>query len=719
MQKVKAIKPIHPESPGWGARARILLLASLVLALSAATTPAQEVQPSIADQPENTATVGAKNTATEGAQNTVTAGIIENFPPQYFVDEKGKPAGLGVDILEELAKRASMKIRYKVFSSGKTLINGLTSGETEVVSTIGITPSRQEILDFSIPVETFRVSVFVRSSTSNVSGLKDLVGETIAVVKANSALKMLQPRKEFSLLVHDKVEDALFSLLSGSAEALAFPEPILMKIAQDIGVENRIKVVGSPLREIKRALTFKKGNIALMERFNAVIPAFIGTPEYQKIYAKWYGSPPPFWTGLRVLLVSGGAIGLSTLLMFGLHWLSLFRINKRLRNEIRERILAEKRFRATFEQAAVGVAHVSTKGRFIRVNQRLCNIFGYPEADLIEKTFQDITHPDDLGEDLLRVESLLSGEVDSFTTEKRYLRKSGEIVWANLTVALVRDEKNEPDYFIAVIENIERRKTAETALQELNHDLEGKIRERTAELEDAHQELVAKERLATLGQVTAMVSHELRNPLGVIQASLFVINKKVEENTNGLQSTLDRAQRSVDRCALIIEEMLEYAGTGKPALQPVVFDNWLQEFLKDYKAPASINLQVELQAEGETVGLGQETFRRVLINLMDNACQAMELDEEEAGKPHDLKVTTHVESENLVVQVRDNGPGMKEDEASRVFEPLFSTKSFGIGLGLPIVRKIVESHGGSIKLENNVAATGAHATVCLPLANTP
>lgn len=122
---------------------------------------------------------------------------------------------------------------------------------------------------------------------------------------------------------------------------------------------------------------------------------------------------------------------------------------------------AEARFRATFEQAAVGIAHVGPDGRWLRVNQRLCDILGYARDDLLQLTFQDITHPDDLAADFGRVQQTLAGKLATYAVEKRYLRKDGSIVWINQTASLVRGEDGEPQYLIAVIEDIDARKRAE------------------------------------------------------------------------------------------------------------------------------------------------------------------------------------------------------------------------------------------------------------------
>ena len=127
---------------------------------------------------------------------------------------------------------------------------------------------------------------------------------------------------------------------------------------------------------------------------------------------------------------------------------------------------SERRFRATFDQAAVGLAHVDIQGQWMRVNQKLCDIVGYPHDELMRLRFQDITHPDDLQIDLDCMQQLLAGLIPSYQIEKRYRHKRGDYVWITLTVALVRKPDYTPDYFISVIEDITQRKLAEQRARE-------------------------------------------------------------------------------------------------------------------------------------------------------------------------------------------------------------------------------------------------------------
>lgn len=135
---------------------------------------------------------------------------------------------------------------------------------------------------------------------------------------------------------------------------------------------------------------------------------------------------------------------------------------------------SEERYRGIFNQAAVGVARLAPDGVWLEVNDKLCEIVGYSHDELITKTFQDITHPDDLQIDLNYVDQLLKNEISTYSMEKRYIKKNGDIIWINLTLSLVRDSNNDPDYFISIIEDIDERKKGALENQKLQDQLHQK-----------------------------------------------------------------------------------------------------------------------------------------------------------------------------------------------------------------------------------------------------
>jgi PAS domain S-box-containing protein len=138
---------------------------------------------------------------------------------------------------------------------------------------------------------------------------------------------------------------------------------------------------------------------------------------------------------------------------------------------------SEERFRATFEQAAVGIALVGMEGDWLRFNRKLCDILGYTPDELLKLSYHDVRHPDEIEDGQRKVRPLLDGEVATYTVERRYFRKDGSIIWANLTISVVRAAGNSPSYYICVIEDITERKHQEAAIILLNRDLQHRVHE--------------------------------------------------------------------------------------------------------------------------------------------------------------------------------------------------------------------------------------------------
>ena len=177
-------------------------------------------------------------------------------------------------------------------------------------------------------------------------------------------------------------------------------------------------------------------------------------------------------------------LGVFTLVALLTSWLNTARMQ--VEEKLRQ---SEQQSRATFNQAAVGIAHVGKNGQWLRVNQKLCDIIGYTSEELLERSFQDITHPEDLDADIGYVRQVLASEIQTYSMEKRYIHKNGSLVWINLTVSLVRKEDGEPDYFISVIEDIRERKQAEAEIRQLTENLERRVSDRTTELSIANEQL--------------------------------------------------------------------------------------------------------------------------------------------------------------------------------------------------------------------------------------
>ncbi|MEA3188919.1 MAG: two-component system, LuxR family, sensor kinase FixL [Chthoniobacter sp.] len=217
---------------------------------------------------------------------------------------------------------------------------------------------------------------------------------------------------------------------------------------------------------------------------------------------------------------------------------------------------SEEQFRATVEQANVGLARIAPDGCFLHVNDRLCEIVGHPREKLLQMRFQDITHSDDLTSNLTLIDRARRGEVERYRIEKRYLRSDASTVWTSVRARVVRRENGEPDYLIAVIEDISERKAAEEALQASRAELEQRVATRTAELQGLNETL-SKENAERRNAESALAESRelLRTTLDSLPAQIAVLNAEGK--------------------ILIINKVWEAFAEANPGIMPAVGDNYL------------------------------------------------------------------------------------------------------------------------------------------------
>lgn len=237
------------------------------------------------------------------------------------------------------------------------------------------------------------------------------------------------------------------------------------------------------------------------------------------------------------------------------------------------------------------------------------------------------------------------------------------------------------------------------------------LQEQVRRREALEEELLRNERLATLGQVIATVSHEIRNPLGTIQTSIYSLRKRLGDQGDAVSSSLDRADRSIVRCNRIIGELLDYTRTRAPNLVETRLDPWLAEVLGDFNFPTGVAVTCKLDS-GATLAIDRNRIHGCVVNLLSNACQSM-MERKDGPTPCKLRIASERVDGRVAIRVADTGPGIAPEVLEKIFEPMFSTRTFGVGLGLPIVKKTMEQHGGDVEIVSEVGGETT-ATLWLP-----
>jgi len=362
---------------------------------------------------------------------------------------------------------------------------------------------------------------------------------------------------------------------------------------------------------------------------------------------------------------------------------------------------SEARFRSTFDQAAVGIAHVSPDGNFIRVNNKLCDITGYTEEELLGKTFQEITHSADLKKDINMVGRVLVGEVSTYNTEKRYYRKDGSIIWVSLTVSLLRDEQGKPRYFISVIEDINSRKKMEQALERLNTELENRVNQRTQELLEAKE--IAEKASEAKSEFLSRMSHELRTPLNAILGFGQLLNSRKyghlnEEQRDQVSEVLIAGRHLLE----LVDEVLELSkiesGTLVASMEEMDLKDEIESVLS-MMAPMAEKRRVEfvrkiVPKQVCHVYADRRYLTEVLSNFFSNAIKY----NKEQGKVY---VECDIMDQGMIrVTISDTGIGIPDGMQSKLFQPFERLgrdyEVEGTGIGLSITKALVEKMGGAV-----------------------
>ena len=381
---------------------------------------------------------------------------------------------------------------------------------------------------------------------------------------------------------------------------------------------------------------------------------------------------------------------------------------------------SENRFRNTFEQATVGISHISLRGQFLRVNQKLCDIFGYSSQELMKLRFRDITYAEDLALDEKYIPQIIAGVLDSCTYEKRYIHADGSIIWTNLTFGLAILAQGESAHFIAIVEDISDRKKTELALAQSREQLE--------QASQAKDDFIAR------------ISHELRTPLNSILGFSGVLQDELRLDPQKFHS-INIIHQSGQHLLTLINNILDFSklNAKKLALEPQVFNliQFLEEIASIFQLRAQqkgLNFKTQIfPSLPKAVSSDETKLRQVLFNLLSNAVKFTETGSvilkvgyvEEFEPEHSLAPdNSRPRLKKIRFQVEDTGNGIPADELTKIFAPFRQVKSNaenkeGTGLGLTISQDIIQLMGSKIELTSKISqGTTFWFDLELPLAET-
>jgi PAS domain S-box-containing protein len=350
-----------------------------------------------------------------------------------------------------------------------------------------------------------------------------------------------------------------------------------------------------------------------------------------------------------------------------------------------------------------------------------CNIHEITERKLVEEELvianKELVYQNEEKEK--RAAELIIANKELVYQNEEKEKRAEELIIANKELVYQNEEKEKraAELFIANKELVFQ----EEVIRKLNAELEQRVEERTRELHHAQEELVRKEKLAVLGALAGGVGHELRNPLGVISSSIYYLNLVQPDANKKIKKHHAMIEQEVHNATRIISDLLDYARVINTDPKPASVRELVEHTLSRFPVPTSVRVSIKIPADLPQVYADPLHVEQILGNLITNACQAMSkpsLDTKagsttlkNSGK---LTISAHLQKKMVAIAVKDTGIGVTPENMEKLFEPLFSTKVTGIGLGLAVSKKLAEANGGRIEVESEVGK-GSAFTLYLPL----
>ena len=398
--------------------------------------------------------------------------------------------------------------------------------------------------------------------------------------------------------------------------------------------------------------------------------------------------------------------------------------NEALEQKLYEIQNSEERFESLVRTIPDIVYKIDTSGNFLFLNEAV-NALGYQPQELIGRHFSCIIK----NAEATSRDHVLPGyrgmKTDPVKAPKLFdERRTGNRMTKGLEVHLLvkGGAKTTPGMLEPIGKGLVVVELNSSGVYEHKHNVKEKIFVATVgvirditerkkiekELRRLSSELISKEKLAMLGKLVGSVNHELRNPLGVISNAVYFLKNHLKDIDSKTDRHLDILQRELNVCTRLIADFLDLANINKsPSMEEASLENVLQSALEVIKIPANIDFKILLEKNLPKIYVDAGQIRRVFMNLISNAVQAMT----SGGK---LMVKAVPMADYCEVTVSDTGVGIPRENLEKIFESLFTTKAKGIGMGLSIVKDIIEKHNGAIQVESK-EGTGTSFTFTLPI----
>ena len=630
----------------------------------------------------------------------VHLGLFEGLAPAMFVGPDGQFQGIVKELTEIIADRTGIRFEIVPISPSmrKDVPTYVKEGRIDVFPCFD-NPERRRYLNLTAPFYTVGWVIVARDDVPFLRGLHDLesMNLKIAVVgKIQWETILARDCPGIEIVKADTGLEALKLVSGGQADAVVIGLDVAGHLIRKHGLHNLKVAAPAGYPDSKTRLGVRKDMPELAQILDKAI-ASIDRRKMDQVVQKWL--PVRYEQGVdigyvrKVVLIIVGVFVL--LLVVSLFW------NRRLVKEVGERKRAEEslkeseqRLKQSQQLAHVGYWDWYMEDSRLEWSDETYRIFGRDKEpfEVTVESFEATIHPQDI-EDFFREREDALAQRRDVDIEHRIVLPDGVVRHVHEIARILRDERGNILRVMGTVQDITARKLAESKLQEYSQHLEEMVAERTRDLEKAQAELLVKERLAVLGHFSGSISHELHNPLAAIDASAYYLNMVLNSGEEKTIEHIARIRNNVKKSTDIIQSLLSLSRMEKPKTVSNSVRQLVRKAIGNSRIPDSVVVKLDMPDKDVFIDADAEQIRMALKNIVRNAVQAMD----EKGT---VTVTVRQQDGASEISISDTGPGICREHIEKIFDPLFTTKTHGIGFGLSIAKMIVENHGWTIRAES-------------------
>lgn len=601
-----------------------------------------------------------------------------NFPPYEFVSEDGDYRGFNVDLMRALALELKREIKLIPMSWTDTY-SSLNSGEIDAIQGMNFNNQRKEIYDFTDPYLINSTILFVESQNKKISNYDDLRGKRVAVQKSGTAAYILAEMGEIEVVFFSDLQDAFLKLKEGQVDAVFGDQLAGAYILKELNIKKDIKTLGDGLNRVNYGVAVKKGNEDLLADINLGLERIKRNGTYDKIFEKWFGeNETKGWDDIKyyVYIVLGFILLSLTIVSLYIKWNKILKkeVNKRTEQLIilNDRLSKSKQLikeSDTFKQQiidslSVGLMTFDKNKEITDINKKAEEIFNLEKNNIIGRRFEDLGlydffDPKDICQCIDKGKAIEKEEV-------KYIKK-GINRYFNYILSPIIIEGNIKKGGVATFKDI---------TQERN----------------IKKELIEKDKMHSLGRLITGIAHEIRNPLTSIKAYLEALPTKYD-NPRFREKITDQVPKEINRLNELLKELLEYSKPRTIEKREFLLNTIILEvtnLLTTLLEEKDINLEINIEENVSIFG-DKQRIKQVLINLLLNSIEAIK----DKGE---LKISAYSEEMFTKIQIKDNGIGIEKEELDNIFEPFYTTKATGTGLGLLICYQHIKDNDGKINI---------------------